>query len=659
MPDISLVIVNYNVKHFIDQCIRSVLDATNALELEIIVVDNDSIDGSVDHIATHFPMVKLIANSRNVGFARANNQAIKIATAPYILLLNPDTLIEKDTLTSCFQFMKEHLDCGAMGVRMIDGEGKFLPESKRGFPSPFTSLMRLSGLSRLFPKSRFFNSYNLGYLPENETHQVDVLCGAFMFIRKAALDRVGLLDEDFFMYGEDIDLSYRIQQAGYSIYYYPITTIVHFKGESTKKSSLRYFTTFYRAMAIFARKHYGGKSFNPFLWLVNTAIFIMAIFDYGWKKLSGLLLPFLETGIFFGGLQFVESFWARTYYGDSHYYDNFHSLPIYLMYSLIWTLSLWMSGAYRRLADNRRVIFGIGGGSLIILLLYALMDNSLRHSRAVILLSGLGLLLFIPAFRFILRLVLFKRFPKWTHKESNVVVVGDPSDLKRAEEILAAGRERKKLIGLLSAEELQEKDPVYLQSLSRIEQVIDVFKVDEILFSADKVDRKEIMQWMTRLGSGVKIKILSREVQSIIGSHDRNTRGDLYTVEMQYRINLPYNRFLKWVLDFLLGLFLLPLTPLIGLLHMDFSLIRFIFRVWTRKATWVSYHGADQALAALPPLPPGRLAPGSQLSKEALTQDEMHLINFYYARDYSLLKDLEILLLNFWQIFQSRGSHKV
>ena len=646
MPDISIVIVNYNVRHFLDQCLRSVFDARQQLDLEVIVVDNDSIDGSVDHLKEHFPQVRIIANHENVGFARANNQAIRTASAPYILLLNPDTLIEKDTLRSCHHFMEEHPECGALGVRLIDGEGKFLPESKRGFPTPFTSLMRLSGLSKVFPRSRFFNRYNLGFLPEQEIHPVDVLCGAFMFLRKAALDKVGLLDEAFFMYGEDIDLSYRIQQGGYSIYYYPLTTIVHFKGESTKKSSLKYFSTFYRAMAIFARKHYGGKKINPFLWLVNAAILAVGISDYLWKNLRGWLLPFIEFALMFGGLQLLEWMWAIVYYGDAHYYDAFNSLPVYLLYCLLWTLSLWVSGSYRRMMDLRRMVFGIVSGSMVILLLYALMDNSLRHSRAVILLTTLLLMLVLPGIRFLL-IRTFSRVFRNRNDEARVVVVGDASDLEKAKEIWKAGHKNRQIVGLLSTTETENPGQEYLQSLSRIEQVIDVYKVNEVLFSANKVDRKEIMHWMTRLGTNVRIKILSKDVQSIIGSHDRNSRGDLYTVEMQYRIQLPYNRFLKWLLDNLLALLLLPLSLVIGIIRLDVSLLGFCLKVLLRRRSWVSYLPQDQSLLALPPLLPGLLAPVRLEQNHSLEQEELHLINFYYARDYSVIRDAEIILLHF------------
>ncbi|MFH1937874.1 MAG: glycosyltransferase family 2 protein, partial [Bacteroidota bacterium] len=237
---LSIIIVNYNVKYFVEQCIHSIQNAVNGLTAEIFVVDNNSVDGSVRMIREKFPEVHLIENKDNKGFSKANNQAIRKAKGEYILLLNPDTILEDDTLTKCVSFMEGHPDAGGLGVKMIDGKGKFLPESKRGLPSPSVAFFKMFGFSSLFPKSKLFNKYHLGYLDKDKTHEVDILAGAFMMLRKKVLDEIGLLDEEFFMYGEDIDLSYRITKAGYKNYYFPSTRIIHYKGESTKKSSVNY-----------------------------------------------------------------------------------------------------------------------------------------------------------------------------------------------------------------------------------------------------------------------------------------------------------------------------------------------------------------------------------------------------------------------------------
>jgi GT2 family glycosyltransferase len=251
---LSIVIVNYNVKYFLEQCLDSVLRATKDIDSEIFVVDNHSSDNSLEYLIPRFPGVNFIDNRENVGFSKANNQAILQSSGEYILLLNPDTVVGESALTNVCRFMDENSRAGAVGVKMLDGFGQFLPESKRGFPSPWHSFCKMSGLSKVFPLSKTFGGYHVRYLSENETHEVDVLAGAFMMLRRKALDKSGLLDESFFMYGEDIDLSYRISKTGYVNYYFP-QPIIHYKGESTKKD-IKYVKHFYEAMLIFFNKHY-------------------------------------------------------------------------------------------------------------------------------------------------------------------------------------------------------------------------------------------------------------------------------------------------------------------------------------------------------------------------------------------------------------------
>lgn len=280
---LSVIIVNYNVKYFLEQCLDSVLRATKEIESEIYVVDNCSSDGSLEYLIPKFPSVQFIANTVNVGFSRANNQAIEIAKGEYMLVLNPDTVVGEDTLGNVIRFMDENSKVGAVGVKMIDGFGNFLPESKRGFPSPWNSFSKMTGLARLLPHSKLFGGYHLRYLDENEVNEIEVLAGAFMMLRKKALDVSGLLDENFFMYGEDIDLSYRISQTEYTNYYLP-EPIVHYKGESTKKD-IKYVKNFYEAMLIFFNKHYPDSS-GIFKILIRMAIVLTGLLSAAQKTLK-------------------------------------------------------------------------------------------------------------------------------------------------------------------------------------------------------------------------------------------------------------------------------------------------------------------------------------------------------------------------------------
>lgn len=304
MVILSVIIVNYNVKYFLEQCLCSLEKAIGAngqwsmvngeRAVEIFVVDNHSSDGSVDYLKSRFPEVQFIVNSENKGFGKANNQALKQARGRYVLFLNPDTILGEDSLEKCISFLEFHPESGAAGVSMIDGSGRFLKESKRGFPSPWAAFCKLSGLTGLFPRSRLFAAYYLGHLDEHETNPADVLSGAFMLVKKEALDKTGGFDERFFMYAEDIDLSYRIQQAGYKNYYIADTTIIHFKGESTQKD-FRYVKLFYKAMSQFMRKHTRGGGSFIFILLMEAAIRVRAAME-AFRMLFGNKMQPVSSG---------------------------------------------------------------------------------------------------------------------------------------------------------------------------------------------------------------------------------------------------------------------------------------------------------------------------------------------------------------------------
>ena len=319
---LSIIIVNYNVRYFLEQCLLSVQKAVEGIEAEVFVVDNNSKDDSVAMVEKKFPEVILIANQDNPGFSKANNQAIRKSKGKYVLLLNPDTVVEEDTFNKCHAFMERTPDAGGLGVKMIDGTGRFLPESKRGFPSPWVAFCKTFGLSTFFPKSELFNRYHLGYLDENETNPVDVLAGAFMMMRKSVLDKIGLLDETFFMYGEDIDLSYRIIKGGYQNYYFAGTTIIHYKGESTRKGSLNYVKVFYNAMIIFAKKHFTGQKAWLFVLLLQMAIYFRAALTLIGNIFKRFWLPVVDGLIMVAGIFSLQSFWANYHFNRPEYFDS-------------------------------------------------------------------------------------------------------------------------------------------------------------------------------------------------------------------------------------------------------------------------------------------------------------------------------------------------
>lgn len=288
---VTVIIVNYNVKHYISQCIDSVLMAAEGMDVEIIVVDNHSSDGSVSYLRKNYPNIRIMASSHNLGFSRANNIGIKRSEGEFVLLLNPDTIIEKDTLRECVAFMREHEDCGALGVCQRHPDGTRAMESRRGLPTPMTSFYKMAGLATRFPKNRRLAKYYMSYLPWEESNEIEVISGACFFARKEAIVKAGMLDEDYFMYGEDIDLSYCIMQEGYKNYFLPIN-ILHYKGESTVKSSFRYVHVFYQAMLIFISKHFSNMGFFlklpiQFAIYMKAGLALCSTLNHKMKKMMG------------------------------------------------------------------------------------------------------------------------------------------------------------------------------------------------------------------------------------------------------------------------------------------------------------------------------------------------------------------------------------
>lgn len=335
---LSVIIVNYNVKYYLDQCIRSVLRAFEEMNTpaEIIVVDNHSADGSVDYLEQRypqklFPMVRFVRSAHNLGFARANNIAIRQSRGEYVLLLNPDTIVGEDALKASVDFMDVHEDAGAVGVRMLGAQGRRAMESRRGLPTPMVSFFKMLGFCNRWPHHRLFGKYYMGYLPWDEPSQIEVVSGAYCMLRRKALDEVGLLDEDFFMYGEDIDLSYRVLKGGYHNYYLPVD-ILHYKGESTQKSSFRYVHVFYEAMLIFFRKHYSGMTFLLSL-PIKTAIYAKALMalvgmlSERVRKSLGFFAPSAEGAqhyVFVGSLEMQDACRdiARRLGLDAEFHDS-------------------------------------------------------------------------------------------------------------------------------------------------------------------------------------------------------------------------------------------------------------------------------------------------------------------------------------------------
>ena len=643
--ELSVVIVNYNVKYFLEHCLHSVYKSLKNIEAEVFVVDNNSVDGSIGMIREKFPKVELILNKKNVGFARANNQAIKKAVGKYILILNPDTVIEENTLEKCIRFMEDHDDAGSLGVRMIDGKGKFLPESKRSLPTPSVAFYKIFGLAALFPRSRIFGRYHLGYLDKDKTNSVEVLPGAFMMIRKTVLKKTGLLDEDYFMYGEDIDLSYRITMAGYKNYYYPGTTIIHYKGESTKKGSINYVMVFYRAMIIFARKHFTRNNAKFFSLLINTAIYLRAAASIIRRFITGTVNPLLNIIAIYAGYYFVLPYWEKFVFKHSGSYPKEYLMIVVPSYILVWIISIYLSGGYEKHIKTGNLLRGVLFGTLTILVIYALLPESFRFSRALIIFGTLWA--FISTF--IIRLLLNSlnrenfRF-EIIREKKRILIVGDGDESKRVFSILRQSNIKPELVGKVYPD-VKAPDGGFIGNITQIEEIVAINKVDEIIFCSKNISSQEIIKAMLHFThTDVDFKIAPPESFSIIGSNSINTAGELYILNLN-TISRNINQRRKRFLDMVISLILILLSPILVLfIKHPGIMLRNLILTFTGRFTIVGYHGKiKEEKDKLPVLKKGILSPVDALENKAIDSDIAEKVNILYAKDYRILNDLNIL----------------
>ncbi len=530
---------------------------------------------------------------------------------------------------------------------MIDGSGVFLPESKRGFPSPFVAFSKTFGLSRFFPKSRFFNRYHLGYLPKNQNHEVDVLSGAFMLMRKAALDKVGLLDEQFFMYGEDIDLSYRIQLGGYTNHYLADTTIIHYKGESTKKGSVNYVRIFYQAMILFARKHFRGSNARSFVLMLQAAIYFRAALTVVSNFFQRAWWPILDALVLFSGLFLLKKSWAvYHFHNPGHFEESFlyFNAPLY---TGIWLTALFFSGAYDRRTNLWQIVRGILFGAVGIAAIYGFLNLEYRSSRMLIVLGTIWALLAIPALRALISSLGMGNFSLEEQEEKRLALVGSLEETRRIEAILRAIGIRKKTIGLIAPQQNSAESHLYLGILTDLPALVELFRLDELIFCSQDLSNAAIIETMEKLGRQLNYKILPAGSDTIIGSSNKDLNGEWYRLDAQFSISRPENRRNKRLLDIVIAMVLLPSFPLsIFLGARKQKIWANAWPVLIGQKTWISY---TQPELDLPKLKPGVLNPNDAVSELVLKESTQHKLNQNYARDYRVSEDLR-LLWAYWKI---------
>ena len=528
---------------------------------------------------------------------------------------------------------------------MIDGKGNFLPESKRGLPTPSVAFYKIFGLSALFPKSKKAGRYHLGYLPENEINKVDILSGAFMLMRKDALNKVGLLDEAFFMYGEDIDLSYRIILGGYDNYYFPETKIIHYKGESTKKSSVNYVFVFYNAMIIFAKKHFSSNNANLFSFLINLAIYLRAggaLFVRFFKKAT---LPLLDAGIILTLLFSITHYWKvyKNILFESSVLKI--SLPIYCA---IWMISIYFKGGYDKPFNVKSSNYGTIIGTVIILSLYALLPKSFQFSRLFILTGAFIVLCYYLLSRNLLSKLVGGSFSLNENKQKKFAIVGSDIEVERVIQLLKQNiNENHDYITIAATDTKSENQ---IGTISQLDQIVHLHPIDEIIFCAKDISSQTIISWMVELNKyPIDFKIAHPDSLYLIGSNSSNTNGELYTLDL-YSINTPSNKRNKRIFDISLSFIGITMSPFFIWIYTNkLQYFKNLFHCLIGKKTWVGFSLTRKPKHLnLPKISDGIFNP----TYTSITHDDLltEKLNMIYARDYSVNKDWEIIKKNWRDI---------
>ena len=583
--DVSVIIVNYNVREFLHQALQSVCRAAGGLNVEVIVVDNNSADGSAEMVAEEFPQVVLIENRDNTGFSRANNQGIRIAQGRYLLILNPDTILQEDTLTTLVDYLDRHPEAGAVGCQILNPDGTFAPESRRAFPTPRVALYRVTGLSRLFPRSPRFGRYNMTFLPVDEESEVDALSGSCMMVRHAALyhspetarnlsllngcatgDSIretnsgtgaGLFDETFFMYGEDLDWCYRIQQAGWSIRYTPETRIIHYKGESTKKGELRYVRLFYGAMATFAEKHLQSRYSRLFTLGIHGAIFARASLSAAARLGRKALRPLLEFGIVFT----IVSVLGTLILGRNG------QLPPAIFFAavaggfaLTYTLSALAVDAYAS-ARRRRIVpvWRSLAVALIVMATASFFIKDIAFSRLLLPLSVVASGALLALFRLSTR-------PPAERSNERILLVGSEKEHERLRRMLANQPSGLIVAGYVEVDESRIRRARANKPLGPLRQLRDIIRlhqIDEVFFASSCISNQEIFHQMQLLRDlPAQFRILADGPDIIIGKASIDDFSTAPIVDAASAVQSPRTRLARRAFELPIALAWLAVYPL-------------------------------------------------------------------------------------------------
>lgn len=640
---ISVIIVNYNVKYFLELCLHSVFRALQGIEAEVIVVDNNSSDDSCAMIREKFPQVRLIGNKDNKGFSRANNQGVEIARGEYILFLNPDTVMPEDFFRKSVAYLDTHPEAGALGPRLIDGKGQFAPDGKKSFPTLSVAIFKTTGINKIFRRSPYFNKYYAVHVGERELAPVEVLSGCCMLVRSKVIAEVGgAFDEDYFMYCEDVDLSYRITKAGYKNMYFPEVDLIHYKGESTRKATLSYVRIFNEALSTFVRKHYSKGHARLFILFINIGIVLRAILAAVKNVLKVLRMPLFDALILLLTLWFMKEFWVGVV-------KDIRPISMKLVYAtfpayiLSWIVSLYFNGAYDQPYRALRVVRGMLFGTILTLAYYGLLPPELRYSRAIIVFGGItGTVMLLGLHELFYRLGIFKFIP-YDKLPRKAVIVAQTEAFGETALTLRRVHYAPELAGRIAPHDVQEGDA--LGTLTGMKNILYTTGINEVIFCVNGLSYGEILEQMAHCGPGYDYKIHLPGSQSFVGSNSSHTSGDLYTLDQRYNLSsFDHLRNKRMVDVFFAGIFIL-LWPLLAFVVKDpLSFLRNCFRVLGGRRTWIGY---SKPGGGLPPIRPGIVPPYFMIAGYVPDDGICREMDQVYARNHTPGADISLILKNF------------
>ncbi|MGF1671562.1 MAG: glycosyltransferase [Balneolaceae bacterium] len=570
-PDISIIIVNYNVKEFLANCLHSVKKASRNLETEVIVVDNASDDESMAYLKPRFKDVTFIENDENVGFGKANNQALKQVTGKYTLLLNPDTLLQEDTLSVLKDHMDKNDQTGACGCKIVNPDGSFAPESRRTIPTLSTAVYKALGLTALFPKSKLFGAYYLGWKDENEAGEVPVLSGSFMFFRTKALKEAGGFDERFFMYAEDIDLCYRIRENNWKIDYVPATSIIHYKGESSKLNNMSYIWHFNNSLYLFFDKHYSFRYSALFRVIVYAAILIRTFFSF--ISVHFLKYRYVIYDIILLNIALFIGYASRFSFDKREIIERMG--PEFLWLNLILSISYLVFGNVFGIVNRHK--FSIAGSlkavflSFVTLVAITFFVRDLAFSRIILGLSGIFGFLLVALLR-ILRLNFSKNLVsvRGRFKTTGILIVGvNEKTADLIKKISGNAGWQIKILGIIHQEKWDGKTEIegvtLIGSIQQLPELIRATKADQVYYLTDALSFGEIMSSLEKIKHlEAESKIVSSDVNFLLGKANVEYLDDIAVMEADMSFLNPVQRFLKRAFDIVLSLAgVLLLTPFV------------------------------------------------------------------------------------------------